>query len=214
MTEKYNAIYLKCSACEDAHNYESNDQEIIALEAGWYTLESKSLLAEKPTLNQEYEVFLNGPLQLNLTNNFWSIYTNPHAHLEGFETEKDIQSVEFCFCEPIGVIETNDHTALVKIKVLKKVNLVHALKLKPFPARLLEEFNSLSPSSRYCNVDNYKEYALIIANMEGDIGLTVIVKKEYAKNSIVAINEWDFHKNIWHSSSEKLSKEQSDKFGI
>lgn len=215
MTKKSNEIYLKCEVCEDAHIYQLNDQEIIALDAGWYSIEeNQNLIAEKPMLNREYELSLKGPLKIDLNNNFWSIYMNPNAYLKGFETENDILSVGFCLCKPVRVIDTNDRTALVRIKLVNKVDLNHSLDLKPYPSRLLEELNSLSQSSRYCKVENFRDYTLIIANMESDIGLTVIVKKENGISKIVAINEWDFHKNIWYSSTSELSKEQEEKHNI
>lgn len=215
LTKKLDKIYLKCNICDEAHIYSLNPHEIVALESEWRNHDSSlSLLTKKPDVGIISNVLLKSPLKLNLNKNFWSVFMNPNAQLNGIESENDIQSLRFCLCKPLGIINTDNSSAFIEIMVIKYVDLEHQLKLNNPQIGWLTLLNEASNSKTYYNVENFKNHALININIESDLGLTVIVKKENGMSKIVAVNEWDFHRNLWYLYTGELTKEQEEKYGI
>lgn len=207
-------IYLKCNRCNDAHLYQINENTIVVLEAEWREVSKNGcLLAHKPKVGYEYQLLIQGPLKINLNNSFYSVYMNPNAAQNGFESEDDIQSICFCLNQTLEVVSTTESSVLLKARVIS----VHELSergnldnpevdwMKLLPENLVE--------SDYYQVSNFENYTLIDFNFQSDLGLILVIKKQNSQSWIVAVNEWDFHKNLWYSCSRKLTKEEEDKYG-
>lgn len=215
MTQKLGYLYLKCKICDDTHLYTCSKHEVVALETEWKNNdENTSFLSEKPELHKEYNVLLKASVKIDLDNNFWSIYMHPNAQSNGIESEDDIQSIRLCLCKPIEIMYVNAATALVRIKVVKYVDLNHDLKLNDPKIEWLDVLDAQSKSRSYYRVTNFSQYTLIDINFESDLGLTLIVYKEKSRSKIVAFNEWDFHKNLWYLCAKELTKPQEKQYGI
>ena len=215
MTTKIENINLKCNLCDDAHTYELDSQSIIALEAEWKSSDSnENLLSEKPNLNSVYNILIRGPLKINLKKKFWAFYVEPLSQLNGIETEQGIDSICFCLCETVNIIDIHELTVSLKVKDIERRDLNQTNDLRKSDIGWITLLEKTDSSSHYYEIQNFIIYSLIDINIESDIGVTVIVKKNKSKSKIVAVNEWDFHRNLWYLFEEELTKEQELKYGI
>ncbi len=206
-------IYLKCKHCKEAHSYKPGDNFIVAIDGEWKQIEGE-YLSDKPLDYEEYEFKIHGPLKLGLRDNFWSVFMNPDVRSNGFENEQDIRSVCFCLVKPLELMAVDDDSARLKVRVVKTVEM-NSLGITENPEiswmPLLEEH---SESRKYYHVENHPVFSLIDINIESDLGLTLIVEKKDSKSRIVAVNEWDFHKDLWYYYCKDITKEEELKYGI
>jgi len=208
-------LYLKCNLCNDSHHYTYSEEKVQGIEVEWKSSDTDSILLENtPEIDSEYIVRLESPLTINLKNCFWGIYLNPNASLNGIETEKDLIDIRFCKCEIIEIKKKLERTAFLKIKV-KEVLSINDFKNHKNPnSQWLTLLNDESTFKKYGYIENYDKYSYINIGVEGDLGISVIIKKENGKSNIVAINEWDFHLDIWNLCSLPLTTEDEKKYGI
>ncbi|MBL3659000.1 hypothetical protein [Fulvivirga sediminis] len=208
-------IYLKCSLCSDAHSYQLADNFVVAIESEWKSvLKGEYLLSKKPENGEEYELIINGPLKLSFRDNFWSIYMSPNAQLNGIEDESDIASISFCLNKPLEVISLDEMTATLKIKVVEVIEMSRSIKTKNPDISWMGLLKYQSESKTYYQIENYSRYSLININIQSDLGLVLIIEKDNYQSWIVAVNEWDFHKNLWYTYSKELTKEEEIRYGI
>jgi hypothetical protein len=208
-------INLKCKSCNKSQEYIPNNEFVQALEPLWYSLSNKNnLLPTIPKVFLKYYIHLKPPLKLKTKNKFWSVYLYPNAIINGIETEEDIKSLRFCLCEIIDIIELNKNKAFVKIKIHKIIELKNDVYCKSPNFSWLKLLDDSMLLKRNGYFKNFKKYSYINIDVEGDLGLRVIVKKENKKSLIVAVNEWDFHLDLWSLCSIKLTQLDELNFGI
>lgn len=191
-------LHLKCKLCHEVHDYQFDNNKIIAIEAAWKNpKQSTILLANPPKESEIYELYLSSPIRINLDDLFWVVYQNPFAHYNGYEKAADIKDVRFCLCKAIEVKNFTEHKATLFIKVIQCLDLDHQRAIEhPSPEQLV--FLQSKINSRYCETLNFKNYILLEINIEGDLGMSIFLQKKENTHRIVAINEWSFHRNVWY----------------
>lgn len=208
-------IYLKCNLCKNSHKYEYSNSEFSAIAIDWNSSdENFHLLITTPKINKKYIINLHPPLTIKTNVPFWAVYMNPNSSLNGIENEKDIKDIRFCKCHIIKTLELNETSASVEIEVIeiKKIDeLIHNIQPNIQWKTLLDDEDLLN---RYGWIENFKLYSYISVNIESDLGIDAIIKKENNSSRIVAINQWDFHLNEWKLCRIPLSKEDEIKYGI
>ena len=208
-------IYLPCHhSCDITHEYQCPEGQLHALEVQWYYPNSrKKIVDETPVKGAEYIIRLQPSLTLDTAAPFWAIYLPPLAFWNGIQTEADIQGIRFCLCGLTKTVVLEERTALVKIELLQVVD---------FEARAayrnpdLQWWSLLHTSQykQYGNTANFENYSYLKVSMQGDLGITAIVKKEQGTFEIVAINEWDFHLNDWSLCSMPLNEADCELYGL
>ncbi|WP_422091660.1 hypothetical protein [Tenacibaculum ovolyticum] len=208
-------LYLKCNLCNDSHHYTFSEEEVQGIEVEWKSSGIDSILLQNsPVIESEYIVRLEPPLTLDLNKCFWAIYLNPNASLNGIETEQDLIDITFCKCEIIEITEQLERTAFLKI-VVKSVLTVDDFKKHRNPkSHWLTLLNDESTFKKYGFTENYSTFSYINIAVEGDLGISALIKKENGKSHIVTINEWDFHLDVWNLCSLALTKEDEEKYDI
>ena len=148
---------------------------MTALEGEWHHIGEERLLPEPPELEKEYEVQIGEALKAQQT--LWSVYMRPYAQLNGFESESDISSILFCQCRLTEIMDANAHKTRIKAVVVDVVGLPkpEVENLVPLQITLLEE---QAISKRYYRVENYYNFTLIDVNIQSDLGITAIVRKQ------------------------------------
>ncbi len=208
-------IYLKCNLCDKSHEYIYSDSEYNAIEVEWISPnENFHLLEIEPNRGNKYKVNLIPALTLNTINPFWAVYLNPNSALNGIENEMDLKDIRFCKCQTEKIIESNNDRALLEIKVLEVKNIDDLLTDKTPNIQWKTLMNDEGSFRRYGTTENFKSYSYIDVNIESDLGISAIVKKENNVSHLVAINQWDFHLNEWKLCRISLSKEDEKKYGI
>ena len=208
-------IHLKCNLCSDAHIYQIADNYIVAVESEWKSnIAGEYLLSKKPEKGKEYELLIHGPLKLNPRDNFWSIYMSPNAQLNGIENESDVASITFCLNKPLEIISIDANTVNLKVELIDIIEMSNTVKRENPDMSWMSLLKDQSESRTYYYIENFSKYSLIDINIQSDLGLTLIIEKVSSHSWIVAVNEWDFHKNLWYAYSKKLTKEEEIKYGI
>jgi len=209
-------IYLKCNLCDKSHEYQYSDSEYNAIEVEWISPKQEfHLLTTTPIVDENYLVNLTSPLTLRMDNLFWAVYLNPYSSLNGIEKEQDLKDIRFCKCQINKIIELNDQQASIEIKILD-IKKTDGLKTHHKPniqwKTLMDDGDSFN---RYGSTENFKSFSYIDVNVESDLGISAVVKKEENRTSqIVAINQWDFHLDEWILCKIPLNKEEEKKYGI
>lgn len=208
-------LYLKCDICQQFHNYNCDQQSLIALNADWLEPAARfGLLTQKPSIDKYYHIKLQGRLKINLRNPVWILWLDPVSHVDGLETEQGIEQILFCLCDPAEIIVANAYDAVVKIKVTDIKSIYETeLYVKP-QIKWHTMLDTEATSKHHYDICNFKNYSLIRINVEGDLGMQVIIKKQNRKSRIVALNEWDFHLNVWYAFNEVLNHDQEVLYGI
>lgn len=207
-------IYLKCKSCDKAHEYQCPKGQLHALEVQWYYPNAKKeILDQIPIEGASYIVRLQPSLTLDTAQPFWAIYLPPLAFLNGIETEADIQAIRFCLCHLTKIVVLAEHTALVKVEVLKVMGFEER---HTFQNPDLQWWSLLNVENytKYGNTENFDAYSLLNINIQGDLGISAIVKREPADFVMVAINEWDFHLNSWSLCHIPLHRLDCAQYGI
>ena len=171
------------------------------------------LLPENPKIGEKYELLINFPLKIDLTQSFWVAYFEPYTEHEGLESELGIQSMLFCLCQMKCVKNVEKRIAEIEIEVIdiKRITDDNFIKVD---INKRTEFLDSAINSQYVSVENFENFSLIYANYQSDCGWTYIIEKKNGRSRIVAENHWDFHQNIWQLTNEELNKEQEKKYGI
>ncbi|MEN9611976.1 MAG: hypothetical protein RLZZ628_2790 [Bacteroidota bacterium] len=195
MNKNSEEIIVKCRLCTKVHEYKCPDNQLIALAAEWkYRFNNKNLLSVKPLIGKSYEIFLKDPLKINLATPFWVLYMDPFSQINGIETEADIESLRFCLCKKTKIVEKQDFYIRLQIVVINFNDL-------DMPTTFTEpsiHYNCLFDEITDNHIEYFNLYNLININIQGDLGLTAILKKTQHENKIVAVHEWDFHTNLWY----------------
>jgi len=215
--KEYSQIYLKCNSgsCKDAHVYENKLSHLQALPASWSPLhDSKFQLDKTPEIDSHYLISLTAPLRLNLKSPFWCVYLPPHALTEGIEKETEFPLIRFCKCKYIASCDEGEQTSTLKIKVLEVLELSDGDRYNPPQLKWDSLLKDQKTLDRYSNTDNYKEFSKLSISVQGDLGVSVIIRKEGDTAVIVAINEWDFHLDLWHLCSIELSKYDIERYNL
>ena len=208
-------LYLKCNLCDESYHYSFSDEEIQGIEVEWKSSAIDSILLENtPKVESEYIVRIEPPLTIYLKQFFWAIYLNPNSSLNGIENEQDLIDIRFCKCKIVEITERLENTAFLKVKI-KEVLTTNDFKNHRNPkSQWLCLLNDESTFKKYGFIENFNTYSYINIEVEGDLGISAIIKKENGKSHIVAINEWDFHLNVWNLCSLPLTIEDEKKYGI
>ncbi|MAQ75239.1 MAG: hypothetical protein CL613_02765 [Aquimarina sp.] len=109
----------------------------------------------------------------------------------------------------------NEKQASIEIKVLDiketyGLNTIHKPNIQW--KTLMDDGESFN---KYGSIINFKSFSYIDVNVQSDLGISAIVKKERNRTShIVAINQWDFHLNEWILCKIPLNQEEERKYGI
>ena len=213
-------ITLHCGIdnCKIHFEYNHNEENVVAISAQWRNEESKGgdwagLLADHPYCGKSYELLINFALKIDLTQNFWVTYFEPYTEHEGLESEIGINSLLFCLCRKRSVKKLGKQFAEIEVEVIdiKKITGKNSAK---FEINKRTEFLDNEINSQYVSVENFDNFSLISANYQSDCGWTYIIEKKNGESRIVAENHWDFHRNIWQLTNEKLNNEQEEKYGI
>lgn len=211
MTEK---LYIKGNLSSDAREYIFDNKQITALNSEWRRLGAEeALLDELPQIDERYDITLNGPLKMDLSQPFWLVYMNPYSTYNGLEDEEGINSFRFCLCEYQAIIARHERSLCLKVKVLDVYDLQkHVGFMNPKGAGLFMLLRDTDPNDRH--EASFTNYYFISINIHSNLGLTVIIKKEQDKSYIIAINEWDSHKDIWHLYYEELTPDKKQEYKI
>lgn len=208
-------IYLKCSSCSDAHSYQLADNFVVAINSEWKSeIEGEGLLSNTPEKDKEYELLINGPLKLNCRDNFWSIYMSPNAQLNGIEDESDIASIRFCLNKPLEIVSLDGIAVRLKARVVEVIEMSKSIRTKNPNISWMGLLKDQSERKTYYHLENYSRFSLVNINIQSDLGLILIIEKVNFQSWIVAVNEWDFHKDLWYACSKRLTKEEEIKYGI
>ncbi|WP_433830752.1 hypothetical protein [Flavobacterium anhuiense] len=212
-------VEIKCRVenCQHHYLYENQENEINAITAQWKNKHSKEensagLLEESPKKNQVYELLIQTPMKIDLNKNFWVVYFDSYSTFEGIDSESGINSMLFCLCRKVSVLEIDVSKLRLEIEVLNVLDLGYSDNIsttKENSAFLDEQVNSA-----YYTIENFQRFSKISINIQSDVGWTYIVEKQHGKSKIVAQNVWDFHQNIWKLTNENLTEEQEKKYGI
>ncbi len=214
-----NNTYLKCTDnCSSYFQYKFEDNGIIALTGQWRNDESKNgiwagLLPNKPEINSIYELTLNRPLKIDISENFWVIYLDPYSTHEGVESDDAIENLTFCLCQQIEVLEIQDRSIRLSVEVIKIKDISYYINIPKNEYNVFPLLNDQA-TSRHYHVENFNNFSLLVINCESDIGWTYIVSKKDNKSTIIVENSWDFHQNIWKLINEELTDEQEKRYGI
>lgn len=206
-------IHLPCSACGDLHHYVFSEETYNAIEPQWRLPQQEELLAERPGVGEQYWLRLFPPLYLDSTEPFWVVYLNPSTSLGGIATEQDMKDLRFCKCQVHKVVAAQQGWAIVNAEVLECL----ALEALPLPHEPDIYWLSLldgEDTFKYRATDNYASYSHIEINIQSNLGLHVVVKKEAAGSRILAVNQWGFHLNEWFLCHIPLSAAQERQYGI
>lgn len=214
------AISLKCGIenCNQHYTYKLDKNNIIALSGQWRNEESKGgiwtgLLTDMPIVGQKYELLIQSPIKINLNENFWCIYFDPYTTHEGIDSESGINSIIFCLCSRVLILEIGISKLRLEIEVQETLNLDYIEKISStdheIPVLLDKEFNS-----DYYRIENFKNYSLISINYQGDAGSMYIIEKKNNKSKIIAENIWGFHQNTWKLTNIELTLEQERNYMI
>jgi hypothetical protein len=213
-------INIKCGIenCNQVYDYKFDENIVIAISGQWRNEQSKGgiwtgLLADKPIEGQNYELFIQSPLKIDLKEKFWSIYFEPYTAHEGIESENGIKSMLFCLCSKTKIFDIGTTNARIEIKVIKVLNTNNLENIEKTNG-LRSKFLDQEINSQYCSVQNFETYNVISANYQSDCGWTYIIEKKDGKSVIIAEKKWDFHTDIWIKCNEDLTSEQEVKYGI
>lgn len=213
--ERLRIIKLQNSLCGKIPIYQFNQQIVQALDPLWMDKNSNDLLLPTiPKINNTYNLILTSSLEIDLSRQFWSIYLPPNATLNGIKNEEDIQTIHFCKVQPIGLLQKKKETAIIRIKVVDSIDVKQAVHYKNPIIEWIILLENNHGQINYYDTTNFENYAIVEINIESDLGLTIIVKKEPHQCYIVAVNEWGFHRNYWYLYHRKLSPQTLKKYGI
>ena len=208
-------LYLRCNLCDNSHHYLFSEDKIQGIEVQWKSSGVDSTLLENtPHVGADYIIGLNPPLTIDLTNYLWAVYLNPSASLNGIETEQDLIDIRFCKCEIVEVTEQLERMAFLRVKVKTVLTADDSINYKNPTSQWLTLLNDESTFKKYGFIENYKMFSYINIGVEGDLGISAIIKKENEKSRIVMINEWDFHLNVWNLCSLAITKEEERIYDI
>ena len=212
-------IKVKCTDnCNQFYHYTLDNFFPVALTAEWRNDESKvgmwgGLLPQRPEIGKNYELLIQGSLEIDLSENFWAAYFNPYTTHEGIVDEIGINSLAFCLCRKTAIIEINEKSILLNVEILDILDLTFSDKLPKTEYKSSIQLDK-EVESPYFYIDNFNKFSLIIINVQSDIGWTFIISKQNFSSRIIAENFWDFHQNIWQFNNEILTKEQEARYGI
>ncbi|AFM05644.1 hypothetical protein Fleli_3315 [Bernardetia litoralis DSM 6794] len=123
-------IQIQCPLedCKSYYDYNQPQNDMVALEAEWkrdYNIEPENinLWGEIPKIGQLHEVTIRGAIKIDLSQNFWVFYQDPVVFEEGFETKEGIESVAFCLCKKIEIVEIATKKMTLKVKILEVMTL-------------------------------------------------------------------------------------------
>jgi hypothetical protein len=205
-------IYIPCTHCSFTPEYQGGGEGIVALEGQWWEKDRPELLlGEPPKTGELYSITLHGPLKINVGENFWVLFMEPLSVLNGLDTEEGIDSIRFCRCRKEQILSRQQATITLLVRVLE----IKDLGNQPAPFPPPPDWCSLlkNNSSPYRWVNNLTQYSMFGLNAQSDLGITIIVEKADAYR-IVAVNEYDFHRNYWYLCRHDLTPEQQQEWGI
>lgn len=212
-------IDLKCRIenCNQHTLYQFHDKNIIALTAKWRSKQSTEglwagLLDESPTKNNNYELLIENPIKIDLNTNFWVVYFNPYATHEGIDSESDIDSMLFCLCRKISILEVGISKLKLEIEVLNVLDFDYSDQISVTNENAI--FLDKEIDSQYYTITNFENFSKISINIQSDTGWTYIIETKNGKSKIVAQNYWDFHENTWKLVNEVLTLDQKKRYGI
>lgn len=209
------SVEMKCKTCKGTHGYELRADAVVALEGEWRgKLDAETLMDRAPEAFDDCWLNLKGPLKIDLTEPFWCVYMAPLPFWNGLETEEEVKSIRFCLCKTLGMLPPTDSELKVEVRVLEVLDLDHKEALSPPDFHWLEILNSQSPNDRTFSATHFPSYSLLDVNVQSDLGVTAIVRKENGNAMVVAVNDWDFHRNLWYLCAETLDKEREERYGI
>ncbi len=134
--------------------------------------------------------------------------------MNGIECEQDLKEIRFCKCSFIKLINLNETSALINVEVCE-VKAIDALTETHRPnISWTTLIDNQATFNQYGSTENYESYSFLTVNIESDVGIDLVIKKESNTSYIVAINQWDFHLNEWILCRIPLSKEEELNYQI
>lgn len=216
--EEILTLHCGIDNCNTHYEYKHSQENIIAISARWRNEESQGgawggLLPQQPMIGEVYELLINFPLKIDLTQRFWVTYFEPYTEHEGLDSDLGISSMVFCLCYKKSIKNLEKHIARIEVEVLdvKKITEENNVTSE---TNKRTEFIHKEIYSKYVSVENFENFSLISANYQSDCGWTYIIEKKSGKSRIVAEHHWDFHTKIWQLTNEELNRKQEQKYGI
>ncbi|WP_282166000.1 hypothetical protein [Cellulophaga baltica] len=211
-------LHCRIDNCNTHYEYKFNEENILAICSQWRNEESEGgdwagLLPKSPIIGEKYELLINTALKIDLNDFFWATYFEPYTEHEGLETEIGIKSMLMCLCRKKNVIEISKHYAKIEVEVINTKE-INSNNNNEQETNTRTEFLNTEIDSQYVSIENFMSYSMIKANYQSDCGWTYIIEKKNDKSRIIAENHWDFHRDTWQLTNEKLNKEQEIKYGI
>lgn len=212
-------IHVKCGleGCNSYYDYNLQENEIAALEAEWkigenIEPENINLWGQMPRIGQVHEVTIRGAIKIDLSQNFWIFYQDPVVFEEGFETEEGIESVAFCLCEKVEVVQIATKEMILKVKILEIMDLEQISNLSEGVSKVADLKEVVA--SNYADIKKIDNYILLETNYQGDVGDIFLFKKNKNKVTLLIENYWNFHESIWRVVNDEfdyqtLNKKQS-----
>jgi hypothetical protein len=60
----------------------------------------------------------------------------------------------------------------------------------------------------------FPQYDLLSVNIQSDLGLSLVIKKDSEQATIVMVNDWDFHRNVYYGTSIAVDATRYAQSGI
>lgn len=193
--------------CNIHYPYDHREDEVIAIAAEWRADDSKGgdwngLLPTAPVPGNRYELTINFPLSLDLSQNFRAIYFEPATQYEGLESEAGIASMLFCLCKKINVLEITRKSARIEVEVINTMNVTSDNNILTGSNKRAADIDK-GIQRGYAHIENAGKFSLIKADFQGDLGWMYIIENKNGKSRIVAENQWDAHRDTWQMLNEE-----------
>ncbi|TKI58177.1 hypothetical protein E8L90_23850 [Brevibacillus antibioticus] len=163
-----------------------------------------------PERGQVRTVKVSHPFHMRMGEPFWIMYTPVLSSFNGWDSHpEEIEQFSFVQCSIERVIERNEFTAWLCIKILN----VWMIKdySERFPERdgregYLEGFEMFG--DRY--IFNYQNWLFFSAGLQGNIGVWGLVKRIDSQYHMLVYGDWDFHTNNAYGGNILLPKDRID----
>lgn len=203
-------IALVCSTCNSLSQHvkmESEFFDIVGFENDvmeWSDYENEVpppddphwMRSDRPPVQgQVRTVKVYHPFHMMIGVPFWMLYTPVSSSLNGWDSHpEEIEHSSFVQCSIECVLERNDFTAWLRVKVLE-VWMIKDYNMR-FPARdgsngYLEDFEMFGDPYIF----NYRDWLFISAGAQGDLGVWGLVKRVDSHYHMLVYGDWGIHRN-------------------
>ena len=162
-----------------------------------------------PSPGQHRQILVSHPFSAKRDASFWAFFVPAYAAVNGWaEAPEAIPESAFARCRFQAVLRREHSSAWIAVSIDEVIALNQLEHRFPSAPDALP-----SPDFHQCvNSAHFADWEVVEANSEGDVGVTIVVRRAAAKVHLVVFEYWSFHEDRVYGGNLELTEEQWSSF--